>query len=165
MRSTGLWFEATSAAICLSEQWPIPGKSPIKFAVGTGPIPGMDRAIRRASIGSVLANTPLARENERTCAADTWRASKPVSFRACHTAYSYPPVGSRAIAVGVGVYRIGRKREACFAVVIAIMKVLLQAEHYSRIRVSLYDCGFRRFGTWSTKRTVSAHLDCKKLWV
>ena len=102
MCRTGLWFEATRAAICLSEQWPIPGKSPIKFAVGTGPIPGMDRAIRRASIGSVLANTPLARENERTCAADTWRASKPVSFRACHTAYSYPPVGSRAIMMPSG---------------------------------------------------------------
>ena len=45
MCRTGLWFEATRAAICLSEQWPIPGKSPIKFAVGTGPIPGMDRKI------------------------------------------------------------------------------------------------------------------------
>jgi len=32
MCRTGLWFEATRAAICLSEQWPIPGKSPIKFA-------------------------------------------------------------------------------------------------------------------------------------
>jgi len=57
-----------------------------------------NEAIIRASSGSFLARTPLARANCRSLNGLTWRAGMPAASKARIAPRSYPPLASRPIA-------------------------------------------------------------------